>query len=139
VDNVAILLVAVLHFIPDAEDPAGIVEELAEALAPGSFIAISHLTADFAPEQVTSGVAAYNSLVPAGITARSHAQVTALLGPLPLVPPAVVPVAEWRPVMGYHPQATDIYSGLVMTGRRDGCHEQHPAAASPARDTPPGT
>jgi SAM-dependent methyltransferase len=115
---VAVLLVAVLHFIPGAEDPAGIVEELAEALAPGSFIAISHLTADFAPDQVTSGVAAYNSLVPAGITARSHSQVTALLSGLSLVPPGVVPMAEWRPVTGYRPQATDMYAGLVMTGRR---------------------
>jgi len=104
--------------IPDAEDPAGIVEELADALAPGSFIAISHLTADFAPEQVTSGVAAYNSLVPTEITARTHAQITALFDRLSLVPPGVVPVSEWRPVMGYRPQATDIYAGLVMTGRR---------------------
>ena len=114
----AVLLAAVLHFIPDAEDPAGIVEELADALAPGSFIAISHLTADFAPEQVTSGVAAYNSLVPTEITARTHAQITALFDRLSLVPPGVVPVSEWRPVMGYRPQATDIYAGLVMTGRR---------------------
>jgi SAM-dependent methyltransferase len=115
---VAVLLVAVLHFVPDAEDPAGIVEELAETLAPGSCIAISHLTADFAPEQVTSGVAAYNSLVPAGITARSHAQVTALLGGLSLVPPGVVPVAEWRPVMGFRPQPADMYAGLAVTGSR---------------------
>jgi hypothetical protein len=115
---VAILLIAVLHFIPDAEDPAGIVEELADALAEGSCIAISHLTADFAPEQVTSGVAAYNSLVPPGITARSHSQVTGMFGGLSLVPPGVVPVAEWRPVMGYHPQPTDVYAGLAVTGSR---------------------
>jgi hypothetical protein len=115
---VAVLLIAVLHFIPDAEDPTGIVEELAEALAEGSCIAISHLTADFAPEQVSSGVAAYNSLVPAGITARSHAQVTGLFGGLSLVPPGVVPVGEWRPVMGYHPQPADMYAGLAVTGSR---------------------
>jgi SAM-dependent methyltransferase len=113
----AVLLVAVLHFVPDAEDPAGIVEELAGALAPGSFIAISHLTADLAPEQVTSGVAAYNSLVPAGITARSHAQVTGLFGGLPLVPPGVVPVADWQPAAGCQlPQSADIYAGLAVTG-----------------------
>jgi SAM-dependent methyltransferase len=115
---VAVLLIAVLHFIPDAEDPAGIVEELAEALAPGSFIAISHLTADFAPDQVTSGVAAYNSLVPAGITARTHTQITQMFAGLSLVPPGVVPVGEWRPVMGYHPQPADMYAGLVMTRSR---------------------
>lgn len=81
-------------------------------------MAISHLTADFAPEQVASGVAAYNSLVLAGITARNHSQVTALFGGLSLVPPGVVPVAEWRPVTGcQQPQSADMYAGLVITGR----------------------
>ena len=50
----AIMLVAVLHFIPDASDPQGIVATLAGALAPGSFVAVSHLTADFAPGQVAA-------------------------------------------------------------------------------------
>jgi hypothetical protein len=117
----AVILVAVLHFIPDADDPTGVVAALAAALAgaPGSFVAISHLTADFAPEQVAAGVYAYNALVPAGITARSHAQVTALFGGLPLVPPGVVPVSEWRP--GHAPVrgvSADVYAGLVtVTGR----------------------
>jgi SAM-dependent methyltransferase len=111
----AILLVAVLHFIPDADDPAAIVGELAEALAPGSFVAISHLTADFAPEQVTSGIAAYNSLVSTEITARTHEQLTTLFSGLSLVPPGVVPVSEWRPVMGFRPQPADMYAGLGMT------------------------
>jgi SAM-dependent methyltransferase len=116
---VAVLLVAVLHFVPDAEDPAGIVEELAEALAPGSFVAISHLTADIAPEQVSFGVAAYNNLVPVGITARSHAQITGLFGGLSLVPPGVVPVPEWRPSIDcWSSEACDMYAGLVVTGRR---------------------
>jgi SAM-dependent methyltransferase len=82
----AVVLAAVVHFLAGADDPAGVVETLAGALAPGSFVAISHLTADFAPERVGAGVAACNNLVPAGITARSHAQVTALFGGLALVP-----------------------------------------------------
>jgi SAM-dependent methyltransferase len=115
----AVLLVAVLHFIADADDPAALVKVLADALAPGSFVAISHLTADFAPEQVTSGVAAYNTLVPAGITCRTHAQITALFGGLPLVPPGVVPVGEWRPASGCQsPQSADVYAGLAMTASR---------------------
>ncbi len=114
----AVLLLAVLHFLPDAEDPQGIVAALAAGLAPGSFVAISHLTGDFAPGPVASGVAVYNSLVPAGITARSHAQVTALFGGLPLVPPGVVPVTEWRPAAraGFG-QSADLYAGLATTGR----------------------
>jgi hypothetical protein len=74
---VAVLLVAVAHFLADADDPQAIVAALAAALAPGGgFVAISHLTADFAPDEVGAGVAAYNNLVPAGITARNHREVT---------------------------------------------------------------
>jgi hypothetical protein len=92
---------------------------LAGALAPGSFVAISHLTSDFAPDAVASGVAAYNALVPAGITARTHAQVTDLFGGLPLVPPGIVPVAEWRPAhIGPPAHSTDVYAGLATTTRR---------------------
>jgi hypothetical protein len=114
----AVLLIAILHFIPDTDDPAGLVAMLAGALAPGSFVAISHLTSDLAPEQVTAGVAAYNALVPAGITARRHAQVTALFCGLPLVAPGVVPVAEWRPAhLGQPGHAADVYAGLAQTRR----------------------
>jgi hypothetical protein len=115
----AVMLVAVLHFIPDADDPQGIVAALAGALAPGSFVVVSHLTADVAPDAVTAGVAAYNALVPAGITARSHAQVTALFGGLSLVPPGVVPVSEWRPAhLGPPSHSADMYAGLAATRKR---------------------
>jgi hypothetical protein len=108
----------VAHFIPDGDDPAGLVAALASTLAPGSFVALSHLTADFAPEQVASGVAAYNALVPAGITARSHAEVTSLFGGTSLVAPGVVPVTEWRPDHApVHGVSADMYAGLATTGR----------------------
>jgi hypothetical protein len=114
----AVMLVAILHFIPDADGPQGIVAALTGALAPGSFVAISHLTGDIAPDAVTAGVAAYNALVPAGITARSHAQVTALFGSLSLVPPGVVPVGEWRPAHAGPPgHSADVYAGLAATRR----------------------
>ena len=116
--SAAVLLLAILHFIPDADGLESIVPRLAAGLAPGSFVAVSHLTADFAPEQVASGVAAYNALVPTGVTARSHAGVTALLGGLSLVAPGVVPVAEWRPDAGWSAQSADLYAGVVTTGRR---------------------
>ena len=108
----------VLHFIPDADDPAGIVARLAAALATRSFIAVSHLTADFAPDQVASGVAAYNALVPTQITPRSHAKVTALFGGLPLVPPGIVPVTQWRPDRARPGHAADVYAGLATIARR---------------------
>lgn len=108
---VAVLLLAVLHFILDADDPPGIVTALAGPLAPGSCVAISHLTGDFAPDAVGGGVEAYNALVPTPIVARSHARVTGLFTGLSLVAPGVVPVGEWRPdtVAG---QVVDVYAGI---------------------------
>jgi hypothetical protein len=118
----------VLHFLPDADDPAGIVATLAAGLAPGSFLAISHLTSDFAPAAVASGVTAYNEAVPGGITARTHAQVTALLGGLPLIPPGVVPVSEWRAEPGTVSQPADLYATLAATRPSGYRFEFSPAA-----------
>jgi S-adenosyl methyltransferase len=110
----AVLLLAVLHFLPDTDDPAGIIAALTAALAPGSFVVISHLTSDFAPGQVTAGVDAYNAAVATGVVPRSHAQVTGLFGGLPLVAPGVVPVTEWRPIAGLpHRHAADLYAGMA--------------------------
>ena len=67
---------------------------------------------------MTAGAAAYNTLVPAGITPRSHAQVTALFGGLPLVPPGVVPVTEWRPDRSdQFSQPADLYAGPATIRR----------------------
>ena len=111
---VAVLLLAVLHLVADADNPAGVVAALARRLAPGSFVVISHLTGDFAPGPVTAGVKAYNALVPGPLVARSHAQVSALFSGLPLVPPGVVPVSEWRPaVVRPLPHAADLYAGVA--------------------------
>ena len=113
----AVLLLAVLHFLPDTDDPAGVVAALGRALAPGSYLAISHLTADFAPGPVTAAIDAYNAAVPGGVTARGHTEVTALFGRLSLVPPGVVPVAEWRPTTptGHGARCADLYAGLAHT------------------------
>jgi hypothetical protein len=109
---VAVLLLAVLHFIPDKDDPAGIVTALAGPLTAGSSVVISHLTADSAPEAVGGGVAAYNALVPTAIYARTHTQVTELFADLQLVPPGVVPVSEWRPDT-VAKKVSDVYAGIA--------------------------
>jgi hypothetical protein len=108
---VAVLLLAVLHFVPDADDPAGIVGALAGPLASGSCVAISHLSGDFAPQAVHEGVAAYNALVPTSIFPRSHVEVSGLIAGLALVPPGVVPVSEWRPDK-LAVQVNDLYAGI---------------------------
>jgi S-adenosyl methyltransferase len=116
---IAVLMLAVLHFIPDTDDPAGIVAALTKQLAPGSYLVISHLTADFAPARVSAAVQAYNTLVPTPLTARPHAQVTALFGGLPLVPPGVVPLTEWRAaIAGSSSGQADLYAGAARVPAR---------------------
>lgn len=110
---VAVLLLAVLHFFPDTDYPAGVVAALAGGLAPGSYLVVSHLTADLAPEQVTAAVSAYNTLAPVPVTPRTHAQVSGLFGGLPLVAPGVVPVCQWRPRTGELAPPRDLYAGLA--------------------------
>jgi S-adenosyl methyltransferase len=108
-----ILLLAVLHFLPDADGPAEIVARLASALAPGSYVVISHLTGDLAPEPVAAAITAYNTQAPVPVTARTHTQVTALFGGLPLLAPGVVPITQWRPPIGQLPQSADLHAGVV--------------------------
>jgi len=113
---VGLLLLAVLHLVPG--DAAGAVAALAGSLAPGSFVAVSHLTADFAPRAVIAAVEAYNELAPVPVTARGHAEVTALFGGHPLVAPGIVPVFGWRPDRpGFADQAADLYGGMARTAR----------------------
>jgi len=116
---VAILLLAVVHFVADADNPASLVAALAGALATGSYVVISHLTGDFAPEQIAAATAAYNSQVPVPVTARTHAQVTGLFGGLPLLAPGVVPVTDWRPEVGDpFGQLADLHGGVARIPRR---------------------
>jgi SAM-dependent methyltransferase len=112
---VAVWLLAILHFVADEDDPARIVAKLARALAPGSLIAISHLTADSAPGPVAEAVAVFNARVPVQVYPRSIDQVTALFGKLPRQSPGVVPVARWRPAFQEAPgEACDMYGGVAV-------------------------
>jgi hypothetical protein len=120
---VAVLLLALLHFVPAAGEPSKVVSGLADGLAPGSVVAISHVTADFAPEQVSAAAHAYNAQAPVPVTPRTHAQVTALFGGLPLVAPGVVKVTEWRPdSRGPIGGPADLYAGLAHVRERAGGH-----------------
>jgi hypothetical protein len=115
---VAVLMLAVVHFLPDTCNPAALVAALTSGLLPGSCLAISHLTADLAPEPVTAAVGAYNTAAPVPVTARTHAQVTGLFGGLPLLPPGVVPVTEWRPRHGNGFGPADLFAGAARIPRR---------------------
>jgi hypothetical protein len=94
---VGLMLIAILHFFTDDQDPQGIVSSLVDALPSGSFLTITNLTADFMdPEQAAKAAAAGRQ---GGITyvSRSQAEVAGFFSGLELVDPGVVPMQAWRP------------------------------------------
>jgi hypothetical protein len=92
----AILLVAVLHFIRDQEDPERIVGQLKEAMPAGSYLAISHGTQDFSPQRASAAVRGYDQ-ASAPFVLRSRERVAGLLSGLELVEPGLVQLPFWRP------------------------------------------
>jgi hypothetical protein len=97
-EPVALLMVAILMYFRDSEEPNpyGMVATLLDRLPPGSYLAVSHPTADFDPQAMAGAVAAAEQ---AGVTLvpRSKAETEALFTGLELVEPGVVPVLAWRP------------------------------------------
>jgi O-methyltransferase involved in polyketide biosynthesis len=94
---VAVMLIAVLHFIGDDAQAAAIVSRLMNACAPGSFVVISHVGGDIDAEQQTEMVRRLNESMAEKATMRDRAGVTRLFGGLELLEPGVVRVAGWRP------------------------------------------
>jgi SAM-dependent methyltransferase len=92
---VALLLVAVLHFFPDSDEPAALVAELRDALAPGSFVVISHGTTDGQAPNVAEAMGHYNQTT-APFQPRGYAEVRAFFDGLDMVDPGLVPVPLWR-------------------------------------------
>jgi hypothetical protein len=90
---VAVLLVAVLHFIPDYEEPYRAVGELMMALPSGSALVVSHVQRDPALE---SGAAMYERASSPAVL-RTHAEIAEFFDGLALVDPGVVRVNQWRP------------------------------------------
>ncbi|QKW40136.1 SAM-dependent methyltransferase [Actinomadura sp. NAK00032] len=93
---IALLLVATLHFIPDEDDPQGIMAELRDALAPGSHLALTHASADGVPDVVAKVVEVYKRTSAPG-TARTKEQVTGLFGDFEILDPGIVWAPLWRP------------------------------------------
>lgn len=92
-EPVAVLLVAVLHFLTDEENPAATVARFREAMAPGSYLVISH--GEATPE-VRQAEKTYQSASAPGV-GRSHEQIQSFFNGFDLVPPGLVYVSQWRP------------------------------------------
>jgi hypothetical protein len=100
---VALMLGAILHFIPDENDPYGIVSRLAGNLSAGSYLVVSHATNDFlTPQEVAEIVAGRWG----PFFARSEAEFARFVEGSELVPPGITSVAEWRAESESQPRPT---------------------------------
>ena len=94
---VAVMLIAVVHFIADDAEASAIIDRLMGACVPGSFLTISHVASDIDAEQIAEMVRRLNETTAEKTTLRDRAGVTRLFGGLELVAPGVTRAAEWRP------------------------------------------
>ncbi len=108
---VALLTVAVLHFVPDEDDPVALVERYRSRLAPGSVHVLSHGTADHDPSAAATLTSVYrNTANPT--TTRTREQVVALFGDTELVEPGLVDATEWRPQDTVGGQHRGLWAGV---------------------------
>jgi len=94
---VAIMLMAILQHIDEAEDPYAIVDSLLAAVPPGSYLAISHPAADIETEAMAQMAERLNKLMAEKVTFRARPQVARFFEALELAEPGMVRVQEWRP------------------------------------------
>ena len=111
---VAVLCVAVLHFLTDADDPDTILRTLLHPLAPGSQLVLSHASGDPLDEITVARIQAATAAEP--FTLRSHARIERLFAGLHLEPPGVVVVSDWDPDPGAERFTADqvaVYAGVA--------------------------
>ncbi|MFE1963329.1 SAM-dependent methyltransferase [Streptomyces sp. NPDC059479] len=117
---VALLLVAVLHFLEDEDDPYGAVAELRDALAPGSLLVLTHASYDrlpLTPEQADGAVGVYRN-IRNPLVMRSRAETARFFDGFELVEPGLVFMPEWRPDCPDAQEDPYAYSGIAGVGRK---------------------
>ncbi|MEU5943904.1 SAM-dependent methyltransferase [Micromonospora sp. NPDC047548] len=94
---VGLMLVAILHFLTDADDPYGITRRLIEALPSNSYVVISHATTDLVPRNIAATAAPVTTTSMIDMAFRSRDQFAGFFDGLEFVEPGISPVTEWRP------------------------------------------
>jgi hypothetical protein len=111
---VAITLLAILHAVPEADDPHAIVARLLDAVPPGSYLALTHIASDLLDAQTQQGLTGVSDrMVQQDFSFRSRAAVTRFFAGTDLVPPGLVRVEEWRPEPGQDDVAkSSLWAGI---------------------------
>ena len=111
---VAIMLLAILHYIPDLDQAQRIVARLVSAVPSGSYLAISHAASDISPEAMAEMIRRMNEhLAEGNHVGRSREVVARFFADVDLVEPGVVKVTEWRPASAVEAKGpTSLWGGV---------------------------
>jgi O-methyltransferase involved in polyketide biosynthesis len=113
---VAVLMIAVVHFILDAEDPHGMVSRIMADLAPGSYLAIAHAASDIEADTAAAMARSYNATASLTITPRDGATVARFFDGLEMTGPGLLPLAQWwgpSPAAASDPTEMSCYCGIA--------------------------
>ena len=111
-EPVGLLMVAVLQFVPDSDDPVGVVGSFASALTPGSHLVISHATHDAAPVAAARVKDLYKN-TSAPVYTRTRAEIMRFFAGLDLVEPGLVYLPSWRrDESAQNPELAWLYAGV---------------------------
>jgi SAM-dependent methyltransferase len=95
---VAVMLLAIMHFVPEEDDPDAIIAVLRDALAPGSYLVISHICEELLPDKAAAwrAMKVYEQ-ASERILPRGEARIRGFFGDFELVEPGLVAKHAWRP------------------------------------------
>jgi hypothetical protein len=114
---VGLMLIAVMHFITDHDQPYTIVQEFLDALPAGSYLALTHLTGDLLPTDVRDDFDAINAQAGIAMRHRSLDEISRFFTGLTLTEPGIVPINRWRAEAEPRPRPTDadtaVYGALA--------------------------
>ncbi|MEV0170445.1 SAM-dependent methyltransferase [Streptomyces sp. NPDC050803] len=116
---VALLLVAILHFVEDADDPYGAVAELRDALAPGSMLILTHASYEGIPlptERAEGTVGVYKD-IRNPLIMRSRDEIARFFEGYDMVEPGLVSMPQWRPDTAPEEEDPWAFSGFAGVGR----------------------
>jgi hypothetical protein len=118
-EPVGIILVAILHFVLDADEPYQLVQRLRDTAAPGSYLVLSHATSQDNEALAAAAERIYNSRAADG-QARSREQIAGFFGSWELAEPGLVYSPQWRPGSSdYVPDHPERYWFLAGVARKE--------------------
>jgi hypothetical protein len=110
---IAVLLCAILHFIPDADKPKQIIDTLLAATGPGSYVVITHGSRDEVPAEAATITKVYQR-TSTPLSLRTRAEIAALFDGYDLLPPGLVPAPAWRPDPNQSAERLPILAGVAV-------------------------